>query len=71
MKIYHGGCLGCTRQDNFGKKFCKMCRYHDPDWNKPNLHGKETFNGSVLLKRFDIALRVLVVITCITCLVKL
>lgn len=40
MKIFHGGCHGCVRQEEFGETFCHMCCYYEPDWNKPNLFKK-------------------------------
>ncbi len=39
-KIYHGGCIGCTSQEKFGRKRCKGCMYRKPNWSLPNLYVK-------------------------------
>ena len=35
--IFHGGCLGCTRQQTHDIKFCIECKYFDCDDTLPNL----------------------------------
>ena len=41
MKIFHGGCHGCTNQVKYGLGKCKQCQYYGDgktvDWNKPNM----------------------------------
>jgi hypothetical protein len=41
MKIFHGGCHGCTQQDIHGEYFCVGCRYFQADWALPNLSNEE------------------------------
>ena len=40
MKIFHGGCHGCTNQDFFGLDECLGCQYYPVDgkchWGRPN-----------------------------------
>lgn len=40
MKIFHGGCHGCTNQGFFGFEKCRECQYYPEndqcDWSKPN-----------------------------------
>jgi hypothetical protein len=38
--LFHGGCLGCTQQENNHIKFCIGCCYFKPDWSLPNLNNK-------------------------------
>ena len=35
--IFHGGCHGCTQQEQYGTDFCYDCQYFEADWSKPNL----------------------------------
>lgn len=37
--IFHGGCGGCTQQNEqpLGIGFCVGCQYFGPDWSLPNL----------------------------------
>ena len=36
-KIFHGGCLECTSQRDYGMKRCDYCQYQKADWDKPDL----------------------------------
>jgi hypothetical protein len=39
MHIFHGGCHGCTRQQDEpeGVEYCVRCQYFDADWSLPDL----------------------------------
>ena len=39
--IFHGGCLGCSRQLVEGVEDCRRCQYFDTDWDLPDLSVKE------------------------------
>ena len=43
MKIFHGGCLGCTNQEIYSIDYCKECMYYNFDVfsDRPNLHNSE------------------------------
>lgn len=38
--IFHGGCHGCTNQENYGIDYCSACQYRDANWSFPNLHSE-------------------------------
>ncbi len=40
MFIFHGGCHGCTQQDEKGTEYCVGCCHFEPDWTLPNLSNK-------------------------------
>ena len=63
--IFHGGCLGCSMQDEKGIGYCTGCQFFKPDWNKPDLSNNnflsepikapdaellEVFNKSLIIK---------------------
>lgn len=35
--IFHGGCVGCLRQDRVGVDRCIECQCFKTNWNLPNL----------------------------------
>ena len=41
-EIFHGGCLDCYSQDLYDINRCNGCRYHDANWDRPDLHIKES-----------------------------
>ena len=38
MFIFHGGCHGCTQQDEKGTEHCAGCCNFDCDWSLPDLN---------------------------------
>jgi hypothetical protein len=38
MVRFHGGCSGCTNQEDKGIEYCCNCQYFEADWNKPDLN---------------------------------
>jgi hypothetical protein len=37
MIIFHGGCIGCTRQQTKPIEYCMDCQYFAADWTLPSL----------------------------------
>lgn len=36
--IFHGGCHGCTMQQEKGLGYCTGCMYFEANWNLPDLN---------------------------------
>ena len=41
-EIFHGGCLDCYSQEIYDINRCSGCQYHKADWDRPDLHIKES-----------------------------
>lgn len=41
IKIFHGGCIGCTRQHYKGIGYCNKCQYRGANWDLPDEHSEE------------------------------
>ena len=39
--LYHGGCLGCSRRQMYGDRYCDGCQYKEADWDLPDLSGRD------------------------------
>jgi hypothetical protein len=39
---FHGGCIGCTEQEDKGLAHCVGCRYFECDWSLPDLRKDNT-----------------------------
>jgi len=37
LKVYHGGCLECSNQYDYGLDYCDNCQYQEPNWKLPDL----------------------------------
>lgn len=49
IKYYHGGCSGCTRQQDTGSvEVCKNCYYGIKGWKDGRKSVAESFNNSTV-----------------------
>ena len=49
--VFHGGCLGCTRQLTKPLTFCVGCQYFDAEWDLPSLSNGYSSEDATELRR--------------------
>ena len=49
--LFHGGCHGCTQQEEKGLEFCVGCQYFNADWSLPSWHS--TYIRRKLINRIN------------------
>lgn len=55
--IFHGGCHGCTRQDEWGTGGCYACCYFDAEWYKPDLNNRPPTEAEIERERIKALVR--------------